>query len=136
MKVFGLLIVCVLFVTACAEPSKDVKTRIPTMPAERQQAPAPPPKEDAVQRTSMGAIVEVGEERSDLDRSKGWYLSFTFQEDGGYRKKFFPVCDNTTIPINQHVGIVYHWKPWSDGPDENYNRPGVGCFYIDGFQTK
>jgi hypothetical protein len=125
----------VMAFSACDPPPSNTKTRVPTMPSEQHQ-PVPPPKEDSLQVTSMGTIVEAGEERSELDLSKGWYLSFTFQEDSGFRKKFFPVCDGTTLPINQHIGITFHWKPWTSGPDESYNRSGVGCFYIDGYQMK
>lgn len=125
----------------CEEPpQKDVKSRLPVMPGKTLgpvvQAPAPTeePKEDRPQHTNMGTIVNAIVKQQTTLNSQGWYLSFTFQEDGGFQKEFFPVCDGQVLQMG-HVAIMYHWHRWELSPSDT-NRNSIGCYMIDGYQTK
>jgi hypothetical protein len=131
------LVVSISVLDACSDPPKSVKNRVPTMPVQPQPLPVPTPattantKEDRQQQTNFGRIVSAGEEHQNLPNSMGWYLSFTFEEEGGFQKKFFPVCDGQMLFTDHSpVAIMYHWHEWQDGSEARQ----IGCYAIDGWQ--
>jgi hypothetical protein len=142
----------------CAQPpQKDVRNRVPTMPVDNTCKPVQdgcvqcadnkiycPPKPESqtsdkgekLERTRFGTILSVGEEFNNIDAySKGWYLSFIFRDETGYEKKFFPVCDGETLPTNHPIALTYHWQGWKSTPTADDHNT-VGCYYIDGYQTR
>lgn len=59
------------------------------------------------------------------------YLAFTFTENGGFTKRFYPVCTQQVVPAGKAVVLQYHWRQW----ESNLNMKR-GCYQIDGYQTK
>ncbi len=74
-------------------------------------------KEGRAEVTGVGNIVEFGEPDS---------LSFLFVEEGGFSKRFYPVCGNQTLPVNKTIALRYHWRPWD-------TQQQKGCYIIDSF---
>jgi hypothetical protein len=121
---------------ACSDPPKGVKSRVAVMPKAPEPPPVPPPaalKEERVQVTNVGRVVNVGVEHQDLLNSEGWYMSLIFQEDGGFQKKFFPVCLGQNVQAGRPVSIMYHWHPWQNDPSAEHPN-SIGCYVIDGYQ--
>lgn len=140
MKYLALML-CI-FVVGCSDaPPAPVRNRVPTMPA--QPTPPPEPKreivqedqrEDRPQHTNVGSVSSAIVKHQSLSNSRGWYMGFTFQEDGGFQKEFFPLCHGQVL-LGGRVAIMYHWHPWENIPSEE-SPNSVGCFVIDGYQTK
>jgi len=156
---FSLLILTIVFAICCGnDPKPDVKNRVPTMQAEQeqqlqqlqqqqqqlqeqlqkqqQQLKERPSKfedlkEGRPEHTNMGVVTEVATIHQTTEYVEGWYLGFTFQEDGGFLKRFFPVCGGQTVPVNKSVMVMYHWQAYSG---QGYNT--AGCYVIDGYQTR
>ena len=91
---------------------------VPVAPVKQE-----PPKEGRSERTNFGLIISVEESEE--------YLVFTFQEDGGFQKRFARVCSDQIIQTGRPMAILYHWKAYHG---EAHNERG--CYVIDGYQLK
>jgi|SRR5208337_3245842 len=155
----GLIVLGVVNIRSANEAvaTARIKTRVPTMPedveaaqkaaqdarfwanssqksftdlqAELQKAQA---KSSPVGRetTGPGVITDFGMFPLETgDHSDDMYVGFTFTENKGFTKRFFPVCPSQTVKTGNPISLIYHWRVWG------YNAQGRrGCFIIDGFQ--
>lgn len=84
-----------------------------------------------VEHTGFGRVTDVTEVWEAKDQST-WgdaYIAFTFVEETGFSKKFYPTCAEQTIPAGKVVALNYHWG-------ESGHIHGRGCFMIDGYTVK
>jgi hypothetical protein len=86
------------------------------------------------ERTGVGRITDVTEIWEEASNSYNGeaYEAFTFLEDSGFSKRFYPVCSDQTIQTGKSEVILYHWKPNMNNSKHNQK----GCFRIDGYLQK
>lgn len=86
------------------------------------------------ERTGLGRVTDVTEiwqEESNSYYGEA-YIAFTFNEDSGFQKRFYPVCSDQPIQTGGWETILYHWKPNRNNSKHNEK----GCFWIDGYLYK
>lgn len=135
----------VVMLTACDDPAPEPhKTRIMDVQppkVEKEPTPVPsapePPKVGRAEQTGIGRITDFSMVWGDksvssanTDNSGDGYLAFTFLEDNGYQKRFYPVCTSQPLTTG-HGSLLYHWHEYENGV---HNQ--IGCYIIDGFQNK
>jgi hypothetical protein len=76
-------------------------------------------------------VTEIWEEQSSSYYGEA-YEAFTFVEDGGFQKRFYPVCSDQMIQTGKSEIVLYHWKPNKNTTKHNQK----GCFAIDGYLQK
>ena len=76
-------------------------------------------------------VIEIWEEQSSSYYGEA-YEAFTFVEDGGFQKRFYPVCSDQMIQTGKSEIVLYHWKPNKNTTKHNQK----GCFAIDGYLQK
>lgn len=104
--------------------------------------PIPPPKPpeskvvytaDGTPQESTGVgrvsdVTELWEQEPSQGNYGEAYMAFTFVEDGGFQKHFYPVCSDQVIQTGK-ASVLYHWATAKN----NYKHNEKGCFKIDGY---
>jgi hypothetical protein len=109
---------------------------------EIQDAAAKKPEQPAVQYSTDGTAMEHTNAGRVLDVTEIWeaqsesnygeaYMAFTFVEESGFQKRFYPVCSDQVIQTSK-TSILYHWAPNQNSGKHNQK----GCFKIDGYIQK
>ncbi len=83
------------------------------------------------EHTGIGRVTDVTEIWEAKEQST-WgdaYMAFTFQEDSGFQKRFYPVCSDQVVQTGKTLAILYHWKVSHNGSHNDH-----GCYLIDGYQ--
>jgi len=120
---------------AAAAQAQDALKKI----EEAQKTPAAPTviyTQDGTpqERTGIGRVTDVTEKWEEQSGSYFGeaYEAFTFAEDSGFQKRFYPVCSDQVIQTGRPEVIMYHWKPNQNNSKHN----SKGCFAIDGYLQK
>lgn len=159
---FILVCVFLLALVACGDDDdkqQATKNRVPTMQSQLDSAQksavdaqtAAKEAQDALKRlqeqqeqtgkdgpkaehTTFGKITDVDViwEAKDQTHWGDAYLAFTFVEEGGFTKRFYPVCTDQLVPTGKNVAMNFHWQPDSNSSEHNHR----GCYIIDGFTEK
>jgi len=76
-------------------------------------------------------VTEIWEPQNDSTQYGEAYIAFTFMEDGGFQKRFYPVCSDQVIQSGKS-SIAYHWAPNKNTLHHNEK----GCFRIDSYMNQ
>ena len=108
-----------------AKQAQDALTKLQQAPHEKQAGEP--------EHTGIGRVTDVTEIWEPKDQTV-WgdaYTAFTFLEDNGFQKRFYPVCSDQVIQTGKPLVILYHWRVSHNGSHNDH-----GCFLIDGYQVK
>lgn len=121
---------------AAAAQAKQTLKDIQDATAKLEKAKSDEPKPvyldgSLAERTNPGSVIDVNEiwEQESNSYKGEAYIAFTFVEDKGFQKRFYPVCSDQVIQTGRPEIIMYHWKPNQNNSKHNEK----GCFWIDGY---
>jgi hypothetical protein len=110
---------------ASAKQAQDALTKLQQSQTPHERQPGDP------EHTGLGRVTDVTEVWEPKEQTT-WgdaYTAFTFLEDSGFQKRFYPVCSDQVIQTGKTLAILYHWKVSHNGSHNDH-----GCFLIDGYQ--